>query len=339
MNQNTFDIIELDPNYSTTRRVIKAGPQDIAGLVKASNKPEDKFETVLFLPEGEGRQGEGGLRTKGYFKAGGIIPSPLTTNPSREETASPLTPHPSPEAKPLITIVTVVFNGEQFLEETILSVINQTYDNVEYIIIDGGSTDGTLDIIKKYEHAIDYWVSENDKGIYDAMNKGIDLATGEWINFMNGGDSFYDDGVLAKVFVSKCYSDFDIVYGHHQVIYPSGRKRFAKAGLVKNLWKGSQFCHQASFVSTGYHKVNKFNLCTKIVADFEFFYNAWKHNAKFKGVDLTVARFEAGGVSDVCRIDSILGRWVVVDKSLINNMYYIYAICKELLKLQVKRIV
>jgi glycosyltransferase involved in cell wall biosynthesis len=79
-------------------------------------------------------------------------------------------------------------------------VISQTYPNVEYIIIDGGSTDGTLDIIKKYEDYIDYWVSEADKGIYDAMNKGVDLATGQWINFMNTGDRFYDENSIEEVF-------------------------------------------------------------------------------------------------------------------------------------------
>lgn len=324
------DVITLDENYSTTRRVVKADPQEIAGLVKQSNKPEDKFETVLYLPEGEGRQGEGGLRTKGYFKVGGLISENDVCHSERSEESlkadshpeqregshhsSPLIPDSSQADKPLITVVTVVFNGEKFLEETILSVINQTYDNVEYIIIDGGSTDGTLDIIKKYEHAIDYWVSEKDQGIYDAMNKGIDLATGEWINFMNGGDVFYEKTSINDVFDNEDFSDVDIVYGNHQVVYPSGRKRYAKAGLIKNIWKGSQFCHQASFVKTPYHKIHKFNLCTKIVADFEFFYNAWKKNAQCKFVDVVVALFEAGGVSDIKRIDSIVGRWNIVEK-------------------------
>lgn len=308
------EIIELDSNYSTTRRVIKADPQQMVEVVKQSNKPEDKFETVLFLPKGEGRQGEGGLRTRGYFKK-------------------------TSESQPLITVVTVVYNGDKFLEETILSVINQTYDNVEYLIIDGGSTDGTLDIIRKYEHAIDYWVSEKDNGIYDAMNKGIDLATGEWINFMNAGDGIYAHSVLSDLFTHQNHQKAQILYGNHQVIYPSGRTRCVKAGLMKNLWKGSQFCHQASFVKADYHKAHKFNLCTKIVADFEFYYKAWQNNVQFKFVDVVVAKFEAGGVSDIKRIDSILGWWIFIDKSFKNNIFYCLLVFKESLKAQVKRFV
>lgn len=89
---------------------------------------------------------------------------------------------------PLISIITVVYNGEKYLEQTIQSVINQTYKNIEYIVIDGGSTDGTLDIIKKYEEHISYWVSESDKGLYDAMNKGIGVAKGELIGMINSDD-------------------------------------------------------------------------------------------------------------------------------------------------------
>ncbi|MBD3842980.1 MAG: glycosyltransferase, partial [Campylobacterales bacterium] len=127
----------LDEKYSTTRLLCKIVNDECLML----NGDEDNSK---LLPMGENRKGEGGLRTKGYFKK-------------------------SYEDKPLISIITVVYNGEKYLEETIQSVINQTYDNVEYIIIDGGSNDGTLDIIKKYEDRIDYWVSERDKGIYDAM--------------------------------------------------------------------------------------------------------------------------------------------------------------------------
>ena len=104
-----------------------------------------------------------------------------------------------------ITVITVVYNCHDTIEATILSVINQTYDNVEYIIIDGGSKDGTVDVIKKYQDQINYWVSEPDEGIYEAMNKGIDKASGDWINFMNSGDSFTSDKVLNSIFASDNY--------------------------------------------------------------------------------------------------------------------------------------
>jgi Glycosyl transferase family 2 len=116
----------------------------------------------------------GGLRTKGVCKVGTID-------------------------RPLISVITVVFNGEQKIAQTIQSVINQDYENVEYIIIDGGSSDRTIEIIGQYADRIDYWQSARDLGIYDAMNKGIDLATGEWLNFMNCGDLFYSYQSLSAI--------------------------------------------------------------------------------------------------------------------------------------------
>ena len=116
---------------------------------------------------------EGGLRTKGYLKE-------------------------SLKGKPLITVVTVVYNGEKFIEETILSVINQTYDNVEYIIMDGGSTDETINILKKYEEYIDYWVSEKDAGMYDALHKGFKLGNGSIYSWINS-DDIYEQGALKIV--------------------------------------------------------------------------------------------------------------------------------------------
>ena len=113
----------------------------------------------------------------------------------------------SVDRKPLITVITIVYNGKPYLEETILSIISQTYDNVEYIIIDGDSSDGTLEIIKKYDNQIDYWISEKDNGIYNAMNKGINLAAGEWICMMNAGDIFYDNHVLENIFLSTINAD------------------------------------------------------------------------------------------------------------------------------------
>ena len=103
--------------------------------------------------------------------------------------------------QPKISVVTVCYNAVNDIEKTILSVINQTYPNIEYLIIDGGSTDGTMDIVNKYKDKIDVIVSEPDKGIYDAMNKGIDRATGDWINFMNAGDCFFEKETVNSVFI------------------------------------------------------------------------------------------------------------------------------------------
>jgi glycosyltransferase involved in cell wall biosynthesis len=252
------NVICLDEKYSTTRLMTKE-KQEIV------NNPEDKFESVLFLPEGEGRKGEGGLRTQGYFKK-------------------------SYEDKPLISIITVVFNGEQFLEETILSVINQTYNNVEYIIIDGGSTDGTVDIIKKYEDKIDYWVSEKDSGIYDAMNKGVDMASGEWINFMNAGDSLYNHDVIENVFKNSSGKNM-IVHGKVALYYQDD--------LISYYGNKKIIPHQGAFFRTKIMKNLKFNEDYKIFADGECLSRIQKlEDYKAQFIDVVIANFELGGVGN-----------------------------------------
>lgn len=256
---------------------------------------------------------QGGLRTCGYYKT-------------------------NEKEKPLITVVTVVLNGIHFLEETILSVLNQSYDNVEYIILDGGSTDGTLAIIKKYEKFIDYWVSCIDNGVYDGMNKGIHLATGEWINFMNGGDVFYNVDVLNKFINTVQNSEATIAYGDHQVRYVNGRVKFASAGKVNDLWKGSQFCHQATLTRLSYHKENLFNISNKIVADFEFFYKSWKQGVAFEYVPLVICSFQAGGVSDVQRIDAVLGWWSIVDKTSKTFAVFSKRLMIEQIKFLIKKL-
>lgn len=275
---------------------------------------KDKLKLGKNFPIIKNHKAKGGKQTAGYFKK-------------------------SYKEKPLISIITVVLNGEKKLDKTIQSVINQSYENLEYIIIDGGSTDKTVDIINNYKDKIDYWVSEKDDGLYDAMNKGIDIATGEWINFMNAGDELYHQSVLMNLFNNQNHQEVEIIYGNHEIIYPNGNIRFIKAGKTKNIWKGEQFSHQASFVKRNYLEKNKFNSCKKIAADFELYYKALQNYSKFKFQDLTIAKFEAGGVSDLKRINSIMERWEIVEKSLKNNMYYCMLIIKEILKMIVKRFV
>lgn len=126
------------------------------------------------------------------------------------------------EGQPLITVITVVFNGAKDLEPTILSVLNQSYANVEYIVIDGGSTDGTLDLLRKYENSIDFWLSEPDSGVYDAFNKACHLITGEWTIFLGAGDVFHNTKVLSLIseVMHGVSIDTEIIYG--KVCHTSG---------------------------------------------------------------------------------------------------------------------
>jgi len=239
---------------------------------------------------------------------------------------------------PNVSIVTVNLNGAEFLEETILSVVNQKYKNIEYLVIDGGSTDGSLDIIKKYEDKIDYWESSRDRGIYDAMNKGVSLSCGKWINFLNSGDVFFNDHVLDKIFYKNDYSNASIIYGDVEVRYSSGKKKINKSGKLSSLPKGSQFSHQAAFIRSEYHKINKYNIQKKIVADFEFFYLAKKNNINFEYINTIVSSVSSGGLSDIERIESIVGWWNVVEKSDYLNLYYVIKILHEILKKKLKTI-
>ncbi|BAS67676.1 glycosyltransferase family 2 protein [Bathymodiolus septemdierum thioautotrophic gill symbiont] len=199
--------------------------------------------------------------------------------------------------KPLITVLTVVLNGVDFLEETIQNIANQTYENIEYIIIDGGSTDGTLDVIKKYESLVAQWISEPDEGLYDAMNKGIDLASADWINIMNAGDKFYSNKTISEIFDGQLHNS-DIIYGDMQ-LDREGVLQTKKAHNLDILWKKVAFCSQSAFISTQYFKQHKFNLQFSIAADFDFFYSAYfYHNAIFEYSDTIIAIFLHGGVSN-----------------------------------------
>lgn len=157
-----------------------------------------------------------------------------------------------------VSIITVCYNAEHEIEKTILSVIEQKYNNVEYIVIDGKSQDSTIDKINHYADSIDIIISEPDHGIYDAMNKGISLASGKWICFMNAGDLFYDEHVLCKIFNNNHY-DVDVIYGDTVHITKYGTYLF-KAGKSSDLERNLPFCHQSCFVKLERLKQHKFDL-------------------------------------------------------------------------------
>jgi glycosyltransferase involved in cell wall biosynthesis len=289
---------------------------------KFLKKPEDKFETLLFLPPNSKRLAEGGLRTKGFFKfsyklienrwymcdidGNPVIPAPEEIQKKIITYLSDFSLQSDYANKlPLMTIVTVVLNGADLIEETIRSVLEQNYPNVEYIIVDGGSTDGTVDIIRKYENFIDYWVSEPDGGIYDAMNKALDVSTGYIINFLNSGDKFYDQNVLLKVFseYSKIPEDqFDIIYGkcvgvdiYGNTIYMLIRSENEAIPMLK---KGMSIPHQTTFYKlTFFKRQGKYSTDYKISADYEILLRSYR-SLKVKFIDEILSVVLGGGISE-----------------------------------------
>ncbi|MGF6848987.1 glycosyltransferase involved in cell wall biosynthesis [Chitinophaga sp. W3I9] len=199
--------------------------------------------------------------------------------------------------KPLISIVTVVYNNEKGIAKTIDSVISQTYPAIEYIIIDGGSTDGTVDIINGYKSGITKFISEKDSGIYDAMNKGIRNANGEIIGLINSGDHL-EPGCLDAV--AKAYLEnptYDVFHGLMRV-YSSSEKFICIIGNDSSTLSGGMIEHAACFVKkTSYEKYGDFNLKYKISSDYEFMLRLRKQGAGFYFIEAVLANFYLGGIS------------------------------------------
>lgn len=236
-----------------------------------------------------------------------------------------------------ISIITIVLNDKKNIEKTIQSVLSQNIE-LEYIAVDGGSTDGTLQVIEKYKDKIDILISEKDSGIYNAMNKAIGLANGEWICFMNSGDMFYDFNVLNNILLNLDDS-VDIIYGDREIRYISKRKIVKADKCIEEIWKEMIFSHQSCFVKKNILREYRFNESNRITADYQLFYSLYKKNKKFKYVPMIVSSVSAGGVSDIKRIDSIVSRWNIIDKNFGVNMYYLKLIIIEMLKPFIKKII
>lgn len=197
--------------------------------------------------------------------------------------------------KSKVSIITVVYNGVEYIENTILSVINQTYDNFEYIIIDGNSNDGTLEIIKRYENKITKIISEPDNGIYDAMNKGIGLSTGDWIHFRNCGDYFASTTVLSDIFDNtNNYSSIDIIHGK-SICWDKFCYFIDEPPIIKNpQTKGMPVFHPSTFIKSKLHKNLLFDLKYKLAADHDFFVKCRKDNKVFHYIPLNISIFNIG---------------------------------------------
>ncbi|WP_316813473.1 glycosyltransferase family 2 protein [Pedobacter heparinus] len=232
-------------------------------------------------------------------------------------------------AKPSLSVITVVYNNEKDIERTMLSVLNQTYPNIEYILIDGDSTDGTKDLIYKYKSRLAQFISEPDKGIYDAMNKGLALATGNYVLFMNSGDEIYAPETVAEVFETAASAD--IYYGETEMYNEKweslGQRRHCTPEHFN--WKsfryGMSISHQAIYLKRSL--AAPFDLKYKYSADIDWIIKAAKKASSIVNTRMFVAKYLVGGLSKKKHLASLKERFRIFTKyyglvpNLINHIF------------------
>lgn len=213
--------------------------------------------------------------------------------------------------KPKITVITVVFNAANKIEETLLTVVNQTYTDIQYIVLDGKSNDGTMDILDRFSKQVNsecysikpgnfIWKSEPDNGIYDAMNKAVLMATGDWIVFMNAGDGFINNSVIEDIFSQRDVEKYDVIYGNDWIEFSDGRRKHHTATkAINTMWKVPVFRHGAMFTKAELLREFPFKLNKKyyICADYDFIYHLYILKKSFHFIDKDVLYFEEKGLS------------------------------------------
>lgn len=282
------------PSVVRTERFRRSLYQTLRLAVYYRKHPDkwEKKDELRAEPAPSGRI-EGGLRSRGAFRATGQ------------------------QGEPLISIITPSYNSAKTIERTILSVVEQTYRNVEFIVVDGGSTDGTLDILRKYDARITYWLSEPDNGIYDAMNKGISLAGGEWLYFLGSDDWLYDKDCLKRVF-HKDRPGISLVYGN-AIFFDEERGRSREFhsyfGWKSYLW--STINHQAAFYRSNLFQDFRYKTRFKVIGDTELNFKIFAQKIPCLYVDEFVAFCGTEGISSVGR-----NRYQnVLDGFLMRNQY------------------
>lgn len=227
--------------------------------------------------------------------------------------------------QPKLTVITIVYNNVRDIERTVLSVLNQTYPNIEYLVIDGASTDGTLELLKKYEGRLTKLISEKDNGIYDAMNKGLAMASGDYILFMNSGDELYASDTVENVFASA--PEADIYYGETEMYdedWKSLGQRRHKAPETFS-WKdfkyGMSISHQAIYIRRSL--TEPYDSQYKLSADIDWIIKAAKKALKIVNTRMYVAKYLVGGMSKKKHRQSLIERFHIFSKhyGLIPNLF------------------
>lgn len=214
---------------------------------------------------------------------------------------------------PKLSVITIVYNNAKDIERTMLSVLNQSYKNIEYILIDGASTDGTLNIIKKYENRLAKLISEKDKGIYDAMNKGLAQAKGDYVLFMNSGDEIYDLDTVEKVFATA--PNADIYYGETEMYDGNwnslGQRRHQAPETFtwRSFKYGMSISHQAIYIKRSL--TESYDLKYKYSADIDWIIKIAKKASNIVNTHLYVAKYLVGGMSKQKHRESLKERFKI----------------------------
>jgi len=269
------------------------------------------------------------------------IPPPTIDNYKKRETAQSKRTHGGSRNDhvtctvqepdhPLISIITIVFNGQQTLEHTILSIQSQTYSNIEYIIIDGGSTDGTLDLIRQYDRQINYWISEPDRGISDAFNKGISAAHGEIIGMLNSDDWYEKDAVEIAVEKLKD-SGADIVYGDLRTWDNDAKSEIVSADH-ELLDKEMSLNHPAVFVArSAYERIGLYRTDFRFAMDYEWLLRAKKAGLKFSSANRCLTNMRLEGTTNINWLaplkEEVRAKNLITPKAT-NTIFYLYKTAK-----------
>ena len=230
-----------------------------------------------------------------------------------------------------VSIITVTFNSEKYLEDTLESIFSQSYPDIESIVIDGKSTDGTLSILQKYQNKITY-ISEPDTGIYDAMNKGIALATGDIIGILNSDDVLFDKEIINKV-VNSFSSDLDCVYGNVILVNESNKivRNYSSANFkLKDFEFGHMPPHPSFYVrKEAFQKFGHYNTSFKISADYDLLSRfMYIHKLKSKYLDFIIVKMRDGGISSSIKNKWLLNKEVLISCRLNNintNLIKVYS--------------
>lgn len=226
-----------------------------------------------------------------------------------------------------VTVITVVYNDVKNIRKTIMSCLDQDYPDVEYIIIDGGSTDGTKEIINEYKGSLDYFCSEKDNGIYDALNKGILKAHGEWIIVLNSGDTFVSSNVLSSIFDNMNYDNTDVIYGDSIEQGDEAEIYVESADDISLMEYRPIYRHGASLVRRDVQKKYMYDISREdkygFALDWDVIYRMYKDGVRFKRVNCAIERYEKDGVSNN-QLKSLLYNYRISScgKHNMSKMYY-----------------